>query len=50
MMTYEGEANQDEEKSDGVGRFSHRGQSSQALCVVPLSPPPQCPRSSYIQL
>jgi hypothetical protein len=36
-MTYEDEAHQDEEKSDGVGRFSHRGRLSQALHLVSLA-------------
>ena len=34
IRTYEGEAHRDEEKGDNVGRFSHRGELSQAFRVV----------------
>jgi hypothetical protein len=49
IRTYKGEAHRDEEKSDKVRCFSHRGELSQGIAGVPPPPPqPVCPRSSYI--
>ena len=46
IRTYKSETQRDEDKSDGVGRFSHREQGSQAAWNLAATST-VCPRSLF---